>query len=75
MNGQKKKERRKKMALTKISIEVKGPTGSGKTTVLNIIRDALSSYDIQSKRKGHTLIAEIERHPFPKEKKDGETED
>jgi len=41
-----KKKRRKKMVLTKVKIEVKGPTGSGKTTVLAIIKEALSSYNI-----------------------------
>ncbi len=63
------------MALTKVRIEVTGPTGSGKTTVLNIIKEALSSYNIQSGEiEEHSLTAAIERHPFPKENKDGETD-
>jgi len=66
------------MVLTKVKIIVKGPAGSGKTTILNIIKEALSYYDnIQYKRiKEHGLIVTTERGPFPKEeKKDGNQKD
>ena len=63
------------MVLTKLKIIVKGPTGGGKSTVIDIIREALSSHNIQFKKtEEHELTAIIKRPTFLKEEgeKDGQ---